>query len=97
MGDAFSVPFILSGMNLSVSEAKLTGYVCVVGNVLLFNSRFRFSNLPSDPKSYRAFRGVNGPQEPVEPTDFITGGPDVVCINILIFTWTKWDESSKLP
>ena len=52
-------------MNLSVSKAKLTGYVCVVGNLLLFNSRFRFSNLPSDPKSYRAFRGVNGPQEPV--------------------------------
>ena len=53
------------GMNLSVSKAKLTGYVCVVGNVLLFNSRFRFSNLPSDPKSYHAFRGVNEPQEPV--------------------------------
>ena len=52
-------------MNLPVSEAKFTGYVCVVGNVLLFNSRFRFSNLPSDPKSYRAFRGLNGPQEPV--------------------------------
>ena len=28
---------------------------------------------------------------------FITGCPDVVCVNILIFTWTKWDESSKLP
>ena len=26
-----------------------------------------------------------------------TGGPDVACVNILIFTWTKWDESSKLP
>ena len=26
-----------------------------------------------------------------------TGGPDVVCVNILIFTWIKWDESSKLP
>ena len=25
------------------------------------------------------------------------GGPDVVCVNILIFTWTKWDESLKLP
>ena len=30
-------------------------------------------------------------------TCLITGGPDVVCVNILIFTWTKWDESSKLP
>ena len=27
-------------MNLSVSEAKLTGYVWVVGAILLFNSRF---------------------------------------------------------
>ena len=27
----------------------------------------------------------------------ITGCPDVVCVNILIFTWTKWDESLKLP
>ena len=26
-----------------------------------------------------------------------TGVPDVVCVNILIFTWTKLDESSKLP
>ena len=26
-----------------------------------------------------------------------TGGLDVVCVNILTFTWTKWDESSKLP
>ena len=26
-----------------------------------------------------------------------TSGPDVVCVNILIFTWTKWDGSSKLP
>ena len=26
-----------------------------------------------------------------------TGSPDVVCVNILIFTYTKWDESSKLP
>ena len=26
-----------------------------------------------------------------------TGDPDVVCVNIIIFTWTKWDESSKLP
>ena len=25
-----------------------------------------------------------------------TGGPDVLCVNILIFTWTKWDESSKI-
>ena len=24
---------------------------------------------------------------------YTTGGPDVVCVNILIFTWTKWDES----
>ena len=22
----------------------------------------------------------------------ITGGPDVVWVNILIFTWTTWDE-----
>ena len=43
-------------MNLSVSKAKLTGYVFVLGTMLLFNSRFCFSNLPSDPKSYRAFR-----------------------------------------
>ena len=27
----------------------------------------------------------------------ITGGPDVVCVNILIFTWTKWVELSQLP
>ena len=26
-----------------------------------------------------------------------TGVPDVVCVNILIFTWTKLDEPSKLP
>ena len=26
-----------------------------------------------------------------------TGCPDVVCVNILIFTWIKWDVSSKLP
>ena len=26
----------------------------------------------------------------------LTGSPDVVCVNILIFTWTKWYESSKL-
>ena len=26
-----------------------------------------------------------------------TGDPDVVCVNIIIFTWTKWDKSSKLP
>ena len=26
-----------------------------------------------------------------------TGGPDVMCVNTLIFTWTKWDESSKPP
>ena len=26
-----------------------------------------------------------------------TGGLDVVCVNILIFTWTKSDESFKLP
>ena len=25
-----------------------------------------------------------------------TGSPDVVCVNILIFTWTKWYEPSKL-
>ena len=36
-------------------------------------------------------------RERQKPIDFITGGPDVVCVNILIFTWTKWDESSKLP
>ena len=30
----------------------------------------------------------------VPPT---TGGPDVVCVNISIFTWTKWDELSQLP
>ena len=27
----------------------------------------------------------------------LTGGPDEMCVNILIFTWTKWDKSSKLP
>ena len=26
-----------------------------------------------------------------------TSCPDVVCVNILIFTWIKWDVSSKLP
>ena len=26
-----------------------------------------------------------------------TSGPDVVGVNISIFTWTKWDGSSKLP
>ena len=39
------------------------------------------------------------------PCDFFlnktTGGPDncpdVVCVNILTFTWTKWEKSSKLP
>ena len=40
-------------MKLSVNEAKLTGFA--PGTVLLFN-RFLFQNLPSGPKSYRAFR-----------------------------------------
>ena len=30
-------------------------------------------------------------------TQAITGGPDVVCVNILTFTGTKWEKSSKLP
>ena len=33
----------------------------------------------------------------VETMYLTTGGPDAACVNLLIFTWTKWNESSQLP
>ena len=56
------VSIILKMIQWDYQLTKQNWLVCELGTLLLFN-RFWFQNLPSDPKSYRAFRET-GPRFP---------------------------------